>query len=352
MIKRTIEISNPARLSLKNQQMVVEREGFEPETVPIEDMGVLILNHPAISYTQGLLIACSENNVAMILCDRKHLPCAIVLPLESNNLHTRTIAEQIKITEPTRKRLWQVIIQAKIRAQAQVLQLATGDNRPLPAYAKKVRSGDPENIEAQAAYIYWLKLFGHTFRRDPNGSGINSLLNYGYAVMRSAVARAIVSTGLHPSLGLHHHNQYNSFCLADDLIEPLRPVVDLKVYMLCKTPMVNPTPPSTFSPLERGDGGVFTINGKLVYTLRKSTSNGQDATELTTGIKRSLLEILSQTCIVSGRSLPLMTALHYYASSVREAICGEEKQVEIPVMPEAPSRGGCPPLFGRTDSLR
>ena len=292
MIKRIVEISNPARLSLKNQQMVVEREGFETSTVPIEDIGVLILDHPQISHTQGLLAACSENNVAVLICDGKHLPASMLLPLEANSLHTKTIAQQIQITEPTRKQLWKAIVQAKIREQAKVLHHATGDNKPLPAYAEKVKSGDPENMEAQAARIYWQKLFGQTFRRNPNGSGINILLNYGYAVMRAAVARAIVGTGLHPSLGLHHHNQYNSFCLADDLVEPLRSAVDIKVYTIGKTIADEP--------------------------------------ELTTGNKRALLEILNRDCIINSQRLPLMVALHHYAASVRKVICGECKRVEIP----------------------
>lgn len=292
MIKRIIEISNPVRLSLKNQQMVVEREGVETITVSIEDLGILILDHPQISHTQGLLTACSENNVAVLICDRKHLPSAIFLPLDGNSLHSKTIAQQIQITEPIRKRLWQAIIQAKIREQAKVLLNATGDSQPLPALTLRVKSGDPENIEAQAARIYWQKLFGENFRRNPDGSGINILLNYGYAIMRTAVARAIVSTGLHPSLGLHHHNQYNSFCLADDLVEPLRPAVDTKVYGLCKS-----------------------IQGEP---------------ELTTNSKRALLEVLSYDCMINNQRLPIMAALHHYAASIRKVICGEDKKVEIP----------------------
>ncbi len=292
MIKRIVEISNPARLTLKNQQMVVEREGFETITVPIEDLGILILDHLQISHTQGLLTACSENNVAVLICDKKHLPSAIFLPLDGNSLHSKTIAQQIQITEPIRKRLWQAIIQAKIREQAKVLLNTIGDSHPLPALASRVKSGDPENIEAQAARIYWQKLFGDDFRRNPDAADINSLLNYGYAIMRAAVARAIVSTGLHPSLGLHHHNQYNSFCLADDLLEPLRPAVDTKVYGLCKS-----------------------IQGEP---------------ELTTDNKRALLEVLSRDCMINNQRLPIMTALHHYAASIRKAICGEDKKVEIP----------------------
>lgn len=294
MIKRIVEISNPARLSLKNQQMVVDREGFDLAAVPIEDIGVLILDHPQITHTQGLLAACSENNVALLVCSEKHLPSAILLPLEGNSLHSKIIAQQAQVTEPTCKRLWQAIVRAKIREQAKALLLSTGDDSPLPAYAKRVKSGDTENIEGQAARIYWQKLFGQDFRRDPKTPGINILLNYGYAVMRAAVARAIVSTGLHPSLGLHHHNQYNSFCLADDLVEPLRPAVDLKVYELCKKLPEEPA--------------------------------------LTTENKRVLLETLSADCVMNGQRLPLMTSLHHYAASVRKVICGECRRMEIPAL--------------------
>lgn len=292
MIKRIVEISNPARLTLKNQQMVINRDGFEAATVSIEDLGVLILDHPAISHTQGLLTACSNNNVAVVICDSKHTPATVILPLESHNLHTSIISKQAEITEPIRKRLWQIIIKAKIMEQAKVLNLAIGDDRPLSVYAARVKSGDPENIEAQAARIYWQKLFGNEFRRDRNAAGVNALLNYGYAIVRAAVARAIVGAGLHPSLGIHHHNKYNSFCLADDLLEPLRPAVDIKVYEIYKTK--------------------------------------PDKLELTSDNKKALLEILSRNCIINDARLPLFTALHYYAASVRKNIIGETKKLGIP----------------------
>lgn len=294
MIKRIVAISNPARLSHKNQQMVVEREGYVPETVPVEDMGVLILDNPAISHTQGILTLCLENNVAVIICNKKHLPVAILSPFESNSLHSKTISIQAKIAEPLRKRLWQAIVKAKINEQAKVLLKTTSENNPLLAYAARVKSGDPQNIEAQAARIYWQRLFGSKFRRDKDGNGINILLNYGYAVMRAAVARAIVGTGLHPSLGIHHHNQYNSFCLADDMLEPLRPAVDLKVHTLYK--------------------------------------DAKEEMTLTHEIKQSLLETLNRECIINGIRLPVLVALHHYAASMRKVICGEDKQIKIPAL--------------------
>ena len=294
MIKRIVAISNPAKLSHRNRQMVVEREGYVPETVPVEDMGVLILENPAISHTQGILTLCLENNVAVIICNKKHLPVAILSPLESNSLHSKTISRQAKIAEPLRKRLWKTIVKAKICEQAKVLLETTTENNPLLAYAARVKSGDPQNIEAQAARIYWQRLFGGKFRRDKDGDGINILLNYGYAVMRAAVARAIVGTGLHPSLGVHHHNQYNSFCLADDMLEPLRPAVDLKVHTLYK--------------------------------------GAKEEMILTHESKQSLLEILTKECNINNTRLPIIVALHHYAASMRKVICGEDKQIKIPAL--------------------
>ena len=294
MIKRIVEISNPSYLYMRNLQMVIERDGAEIGSVPIEDLGVLILDHPAITHTQALLTACFENNVVTLVCDNKHLPSAILLPLDGHTLHSKTLGQQIAATEPACKRLWQRVVQAKIREQAKVLHSATGDDKPLNAYAAKVKSGDPDNIEAQAARIYWQRLFGKSFRRDPDTPGINAMLNYGYAVMRGAVARAAVGAGLHPALGVHHRNQYNSLALADDLMEPLRPLVDIKVYEVCE--LLPDTP------------------------------------ELTPQNKRALLEILDWDCAIGERKFPLMVALHQYAASVRKVLAGEEKDVEIPVL--------------------
>ncbi len=293
MIKRIVDISNPSHLSLRREQLVIEQDRKEVGTVPLEDLGVLILDHPAITHTQGLLAACCKNNTVVLFSNEKHLPVSILLPLSGGSLHSKIIDQQIRVTEPMCKRLWREIVQAKIRAQAYVLTKIHNDDKPLPAFANRVRSGDPDNVEGQAARVYWRKLFGKDFRRDRDLPGINALLNYGYAVMRAAVARAIVGTGLHPALGLHHHNQYDSLCLADDLIEPLRPLVDWKVYG---------------------------IKGKL-----------NDKSELTPEIKREMLEIFSVSCLIRKQPLPLIPALHHYAASLRKVICNEGKKLVIPV---------------------
>jgi len=295
MIKRIVDISNPSYLHLRNSQLVIERDRKEVGTVPIEDLGVLILDHPAITHTQGLLAACCKNNVAIVFSDEKHLPGAVLLPLMGGALHSKTIGQQIQVTDPVRKRLWQEIVQAKIRAQASVLLEVHGIDEPLFTFVGKVKSGDPDNIEGRAARIYWRKLFGKDFRRDPDLPGINSLLNYGYAVLRAAVARSIVATGLHPALGVHHHNQYDSLCLADDLMEPLRPAVDRKVYAVQDKPQIS------------------------------------QISQITTEMKRELLSLLSDPFTVQKKSLPLITALHHYAASVRKVICKETKKVVIPV---------------------
>lgn len=292
MIKRVVEISSPGRLSMKNRQLVVEREKEEAVCVPIEDIGILILDHPAIVATHGLITACAEEGVAVIFCDSKHHPAGVLMPVKGNELQTKTIAGQVRSGMPVRKRLWQSIISAKIRGQAGVLERAGTEAGALRAFAQMVRSGDPDNLEAQAARLYWPRLFGDDFRRERDAPGINALLNYGYAIMRSATARAVVATGLHPSIGLHHRNQYNAFCLADDLLEPVRPLVDHRVYEIWKS--------------------------------------NADRLEITREIKKNLLDLLSADCLIGGRRLPLMSGLHYYAASVRKVITKEEKDVEIP----------------------
>lgn len=292
MIKRIVEVATHAHLSLRDNQLIVEPVGAQETQVPIEDLGVLILDHHSITHTQQLLCACWRNNVVVIVCDERHLPGALLLPLEGHSVQSRIIASQIAAAEPVKKRLWQAIVRAKIRGQARVLESLAGDPGPLPAYIEKVRSGDPDNIEAQAARVYWQRLFGEGFRRQQESDGINALLNYGYAIIRASVARATVAAGLHPSLGLHHHNQYDALCLADDLVEPLRPLVDLRVWEICG---------------------------------RRNDPN------LDREAKRSLLDILSWNVAINRQRLPLMIAMHNYAASVRDALRGGGKSIAIPV---------------------
>ncbi len=289
---RIVEISSPARLSLKNRQMEVVADLSET-TVPIEDIGVLILDHPAIIHTQALLRACFENKTAVIFCCARHLPGGLLLPIEGNTLHGKTVAVQVRMGLPLRKRLWRDIVRAKIICQSRVLEGAGKDAGPLQDFTKRVRSGDPENIEAQAARFYWQRLFGDDFRRDRDEEGINALLNYGYSVIRAASARAIVSTGLHPSIGLHHRNQYNSFTLADDIMEPLRPFVDLKVHSL-------------------------SMGGSPLGINKES--------------KRAILEVLSGTCDLNGQRPPLLSGLTNYAVSLKKAISRETNSLEIPLL--------------------
>lgn len=292
MIKRIVEIGNPAFLSVRHGQMRIERDDALVGEVPIEDLGVLILDHPAVTHTQALLAACFSNNVAVIVCDGRHHPGAVLLPMDGHSLHAKVLGEQISASAPRRKRLWQTIVQAKIREQARVLESAVSDSGPLRAMAGRVRSGDPDNVEAQAAREYWKRLFGRDFRRDRNGGHANPLLNYGYTILRAAVARAIVGAGLHPALGVQHSNQYNAFALADDLLEPLRPLADIAVFEVLRL-----------------HGGV---------------------PEMTPDIKRELLGVLSWDVDLDGRRFPLMVALHHYASSVREVLAARQAKPEIP----------------------
>ena len=206
----------------------------QSHTIPFADIAVLVTSHPQISFTQAVLAGLAAAGGMFIVSNEKHLPAAMMLPLSTHSTQTERFARQAAVSLPTRKRAWQQIVQAKLRAQARLLEEVTGKDWGLGLMAGKVRSGDPDNLEAQAARIYWQALFGEegtgvpgeAFRRDPEGEGINLHLNYGYAVLRAIVARALCASGLHPSLGVHHHNRYDTFCLADDLMEPFRPLVD------------------------------------------------------------------------------------------------------------------------------
>ncbi|GBU20979.1 CRISPR-associated endonuclease Cas1 [Fibrobacteres bacterium R8-0-B4] len=231
MIKQTLYFGNIAYLSTKNEQLVIKTATAETSR-PIEDIGVVILDSPQITITQHTITKLLENNVALINCNEKHLPVGMLLNLDGNTLQRQRFERQIAASEPLKKKLWQQTVQAKINNQAALLSYLGKDVKRMAYLQKKVQSGDPDNCEAQAASYYWKLVFEdkiQEFSRDQEGEPPNNMLNYGYAVLRAAMARALVGTGLLPTLGIFHRNQYNAYCLADDIMEPYRPYVDRAV---------------------------------------------------------------------------------------------------------------------------
>ena len=245
MIKKTLYFGNPAYLSLRQGQMVIRlpdivRNETLPErmrqqgeiTKPIEDIGIVVLDCKQITTTQGLLEALLENNSAVITCDNRSMPVGLMLPLCGNSVQSERFRDQIDASLPLKKQLWQQTIKAKIRNQAAILTHWTSkETGCMRRWENDVKSGDPDNLEGRAAAYYWKTLFSDfdelkDFTRDRDGIYPNNLLNYGYAVLRAVVARALVSSGMLPTLGIHHHNRYNAYCLADDIMEPYRPYVD------------------------------------------------------------------------------------------------------------------------------
>jgi CRISP-associated protein Cas1 len=292
MIKRTIDISEAAYLHLKHQQLLIDKKGETVAQIPIEDIGTLILQHPAIVMTQAAIILCQKHNVALVFCDERFLPYSLLLPIsDGNNLHAKILKQQIALTLPTKKRLWAQIVKHKITNQVETLKTLDKAYLPLERLANKVKSGDPENLEAQAAQKYWRLLFGEQFRRDTELDGINSLLNYGYAIIRAMIARAIVGSGLHPALGLFHSNQYNGLCLADDLMEPFRPWVDYQVYLMA--------------------------NDNPELKVGKET-------------KTPLLNLLAESVQWEQQTMPLMVACHYLLANVKRAYEDSTVQLTYP----------------------
>jgi CRISPR-associated protein Cas1 len=293
VIKRTLEISrDPAYLSVRLDQLQIERKDHSPATIPCEDIGVLLVDHPQVTYTHGALVKLAESDAVVVVCGKNHLPVAIVMPLADHSQVVWRVNEQIALGKPLRKQLWKQLIQAKVRAQAANLPPESSARRKLLALARQVRSGDPENVEARAARVYWRHwLPDRPFRRDPDGGDLNPLLNYGYAVIRAAVARAIVAAGWLPSLGLKHHHRANAFCLADDLMEPSRPLVDDRVRSLS----------------QRGCEHVDQAS------------------------KAALLELLAEEVCFGAESGPLMVNLHRFVASLVRCGRGEDTQLTIPI---------------------
>ena len=294
MIKRIVDVSEPAYIHIKHQQLLIDKKEETIGTIPIEDLGVLILQHPAIVITQKAIIASQQNNVAILFCDEKHLPYSIILPVsDGHSLHQKVMRTQINAKKPVKKRIWKQVIQQKIKEQGKTLSLAGVNTALLAKLANKVKSGDAENREAQAAQHYWRRLFGQTFRRNHEAAGVNTLLNYGYAVIRALIARAIVAGGLHPALGIHHHNQYNALCLADDLMEPFRPWVDWLIYQIW---------------LENEGAGID----------RKA--------------KQHILGLLGEEVYMNKKTMPMMVACHYLTADFKRCLEGSSEYLKYPTL--------------------
>lgn len=295
MIRKTVEFSTPGtRLSVANSQLVVERPDLPKATLPIEDLGVVIVDDVRATYTQSVFLYLLEAGATVLVTGCDHLPAGMMLPLDAHHVQTERHRAQVETSAPVRKRAWQAIVRAKIVQQATVLSHFTGSHGGLAPMARRVRSGDPDNLEAQAAQRYWPRLFGKTFRRDREAEGVNALLNYGYAVVRAAVARGIVAAGLIPSLGVHHRHRGNPFCLADDLLEPYRPYVDWRVRQMA------------------GEDG----------------ESAPDLAERET--RAALLSLLNETVHVGGRREPLLLALHTSAASLCRTLTGGDRTLALP----------------------
>lgn len=292
VIKRTIEISQqPAHLTVKLGQFILQRGGETVGSIPCEDLGMVLVDNPGTTYSHAALAALADSDAALIVCGRNHMPTAVLLPLADHSQVVWRINEQLSAGKPLRKQLWRQLVQAKIRGQAKNLPNDEPAHRKLLELARNVRSGDPSNVEARAAKVYWAHwLPAEKFRRDTKGDGLNAILNYGYAVLRAAVARAIVSAGLLPVLGIHHSNRSNAFCLADDLMEPLRPLVDARA--------------------------------------RRLHLQGQH--ELVPPVKAELLKVLAEPVCLANQKGPLMVNLQRMTASLVRCYQGEAKRLEIP----------------------
>ena len=234
MTDRIIDISiDPARLHVRHEQLVIEVAEKPEATVPLTEIAALVVSNPRVSYSHTSLSGLMKAGGVVVVCDEKHLPVGMMLPLSAHFVQAERFEAQATASAPVKKRLWQQIVTAKVSNQGRLLSELRGNDKGLQEMAKRVKSGDVDNIEAQASRRYWPALFAdEKFRRDREGEDQNRMLNYGYAVLRAIVARAVCGAGLHPSLGVHHHNRYDAFCLADDLMEPFRPLVDRAVVKL------------------------------------------------------------------------------------------------------------------------
>lgn len=295
MIKRTLFFGNPAYLSTKNEQLFISFPEPEKEskTVPIEDLGMIVLENQQITITNGLLAKLTERKVAVVSCNAQHLPEGLLLPMQGHSEQTERVRYQLEASQPLKKNLWQQTVATKIKNQYALLKEKGKESKRMEYLFKNVNSGDSGNHEAQAAAIYWQALFDiPDFNRGQAGIPPNNLLNYGYAVLRAVIARALVSSGMLPGVGIWHRNKYNAYCLADDIMEPYRPYVDLVVSHIVET------------------------NDEYV--------------ELNTELKKELLSIPALDVKIDGQKSPLMVAASRTTSSLFECFAGTSRKIIYP----------------------
>lgn len=299
MIGRIVEVADDKRYLFVSRgfMVVAQSDGDRKELgqIPLDDIAAVIANAHGMSYTNNLLVALAERCAPFVLCGSNHNAVGMLLPIEGNYQQAKRFDAQIAASKPTHKRLWAEIVKSKLQQQAAALEAAGANPIPLEALVKKVRSGDPDNFEAQGARRYWQSLFGTDFRRDQNGSGLNGLLNYGYTVLRAATARATVAAGLHPTLGLHHSNEGNAMRLIDDLMEPFRPVIDIRVWQL----------------IQDGDESVSPDN------------------------KRALVRTLYDDMLSNAGATPVMVCIQKLATSLAQVYLNEKETLDLP-MPSLP----------------
>lgn len=339
MIKRTLYFGNPAYLSMRNAQLVIhlpDANGMDDRTgnntIAIEDIGIVILDHKQITITHGLMEALLANNAALITCDSSKMPVGLMLPLSGNTTQSERFQAQIDASLPLLKQLWQQTIQAKIENQAYVLNTTRNMVvKNMLVWVDNVKSGDSDNLEARAAAYYWANMFPNIpqFRRGREGVPPNNLLNYGYAILRAIVARSLVASGLLPTLGIHHHNRYNAYCLADDIMEPYRPFVDKLVAEIVDNELSKQT-----------DFGSTITNNQLQYVaehppvyqinnkLRENTEIKE--LELSKEIKAKLLSIPVLDVKINGQRSPLMIAVGFTTASLAKCYLGESRKITYP----------------------
>ncbi len=296
MIKRTLFFSNSYYLNFKqNQLLVTDKETGEIQTIPVEDIGFVVVEHPQVTFSQYLMSKLIENNVAVVFCNEKHMPASMLLHLDSHHLQNELFRNQIDAKLPLKKKLWQQTIKAKIKNQKLLLEQLERDTGNLGTYLKNVRSDDATNQEAAASRHYWSQLFPiEDFKRHRDGIPPNSLLNYGYAILRAAVARSLVGSGLLPTLGIHHRNRYNAYCLADDMMEPYRPFVD--------------------------------------KTVAEMVNSGNRYDELDKEAKAKLLNVLTMDVCFKKHTKPLMIGLSNTTASLARCFNGEAGKLDYPVI--------------------